>query len=158
MRIWDSVTLTTLKIIGLGSNANDLFANSVCCLAFSLTDNGQHLACVDEAGERTLSVWQWETQTKQGHTKCYGDSVFCLDWHPSEPNTLVTAGKQHLIIWTVDSNGMLHRKTGTFDQVVAEKPKYVLSVAFSIKTGEIFSGKLGIYKLLKLLNMVKIII
>lgn len=141
MRIWDSVTLVTLKTIGLGANVNDFFQNSVCCLAFSRTDNGQMLACVDESGERTLSVWHWETQTKQSHTKCYGDAVFCLEWHPSEPNMMVTAGKQHVMIWTVDSNGMLHRKTGTFEPTVAEKPKFVLSVAFSIQTGELFTGK-----------------
>jgi WD40 repeat protein len=137
------VSLATLKIIGLNS---DVFQNNICCLSFSRTDNGQHLAVVDEAGERNLSVWLWESQTKQASTKCYGDSVFCLEWHPTEANILITAGKQHLITWNVDAvTGMLTRRVGTFEGVVAEKPKYVLTLVFGGTTqtlGDLISGKL----------------
>lgn len=58
VRIWDAVTLNTLKVIGL--NGND-FNNSVCCLSFSKTDGGALLCCIDDANDKWLSVWQWKT-------------------------------------------------------------------------------------------------
>lgn len=129
----------TLKTLGLSHG--DLFQNSICCLSFSRTDNGEHLACVDEAGERILSVWRWETETRVAHAKSYGDAVLCLDWHPSEPSTLITAGKQHLIVWTFDTaSNQLSRKMATVEPVAAEKPKFVLSLVFNTHTGELISG------------------
>jgi WD40 repeat protein len=97
VRIWETVTLTTLKII-----TND-FQNAICCLAFSHANAGQQLAIVDDAAERTMSLWSWESGTKLAHAKCYGDAVLACEFHPTRKDTLVTCGKQHVIVWTLDT-------------------------------------------------------
>jgi echinoderm microtubule-associated protein-like 1/2 len=125
VRIWDAVTLNTLKVIGL---ANGDFNNAVCCLSFSKTDGGAMLCCVDDANDKWLSVWQWQSGTRVAATKCYGDLVFAAEFHPTQPNLMVTCGKQHIIFWHVDpASQHLVKRSGIFD---GDKPKYVLCVAF----------------------------
>jgi microtubule-associated protein-like 1/2 len=141
VRIWDSVNLNTLKIIGLNSNE---FQNSICCLSFSKVDGGAMLCCVDDASERWLSVWNWQNGTKIASTKCYGDLVFQADFHPTEKNLIVSCGKQHIFFWQLDA-ACLTKKSGIFDAAAhglsqkLEKPKYVLTLAFGLN-GEIISG------------------
>lgn len=156
VRIWNSVDLSTLKLIGLNSE----FQNSISCLSFSLFDGGEQLAIVDDANERYLSVWNWKQGHKLASTKCYGDAVLNCEYHPSEKNLIITSGKQHLIFWTLDLTCHLQRKSASFElspsstiiqnsdgSVVSlasnslrqEKPKYVLCIAFS-HNGEVVSG------------------
>lgn len=161
IRIWETVNLTTLKILGLSDND---FQNSICCLSFSKTDDGLHLAAVDDAGERTLSVWNWQNGTKIAHTKCYGDSVLVCEFHPTERNAIVTGGKQHLLFWSFNSlgttaNSALPKKSASFELTQSvvilnangsvanakpttprlDKPKYILSLGF-LPTGEPVTG------------------
>ena len=129
VRIWDAVTLNTLKVIGLANG--DLFNNAVCCLSFSKTDGGAMLCCVDDGNDKWLSVWQWESGARVAATKCYGDLVFAAEFHPIQPNLMVTCGKQHIIFWHVDPVSQhLVKRSGIFD--AADKPKYVLCVAFNV--------------------------
>ena len=54
VRIWNSSTLETLKVIGAG-----VFDRAVCCLSFSKVDNGALLCAVDEHNDHMMSIWEW---------------------------------------------------------------------------------------------------
>ncbi|CAH1391211.1 unnamed protein product [Nezara viridula] len=56
IRVWDSITLATLAVIGLG----EIHA-SVACLAFSKTDGGKYLCGIDDSNEHNISIWDWES-------------------------------------------------------------------------------------------------
>ncbi|VDM76730.1 unnamed protein product [Strongylus vulgaris] len=66
VRIWDSVTLSTLKILS-GSKA--MFEKAVSCLAFSAVDGGTFLACTDDSYQHTLSIWRWGNEAKAAEAK-----------------------------------------------------------------------------------------
>ncbi|KAH9383033.1 hypothetical protein HPB48_023708 [Haemaphysalis longicornis] len=55
VRIWDSVSLNTLHIIGVGD-----FERAVSCIAFSKMDGGSILCAVDDSSEHTISLWDWQ--------------------------------------------------------------------------------------------------
>uniref|UniRef100_A0A7N6B7K6 HELP domain-containing protein n=2 Tax=Anabas testudineus TaxID=64144 RepID=A0A7N6B7K6_ANATE len=52
VRIWDSVSLNTLHVIGMG-----VFDRAVTCVAFSKSNGGTFLCAVDDANDHILSVW-----------------------------------------------------------------------------------------------------
>ncbi|GAB1609644.1 echinoderm microtubule-associated protein-like 2 isoform X3 [Argonauta hians] len=133
IRIWESVRLTTLMVIGLGD-----FERAVCCLSFSKLDGGQHIVAVDEANEHVISVWDIskEKAHKVTETKSSTETVLSAEFHPSEKNTVVTCGKSHISFWTLES-GALTKKMGIFDK--HEKPKYILCLAFA-DNGDVLSG------------------
>ncbi|CAI9730038.1 echinoderm microtubule-associated protein-like 2 isoform X10 [Octopus vulgaris] len=133
IRIWESVRLTTLMVIGIGD-----FERAVCCLSFSKLDGGQHLVAVDEANEHVISVWDIskEKAHKVTETKSSTETVLSAEFHPSEKNTIVTCGKSHISFWTLES-GALTKKMGIFDK--HEKPKYILCLAFA-DNGDVLSG------------------
>ena len=64
VRVWDSVSLNTLHVLGSGE-----LERGVSCIAFSQLDGGALLACVDEGQERTLSVWEWQKGVKVTENK-----------------------------------------------------------------------------------------
>ncbi len=175
VRIWDSKTLQTLKIIGLNTNAPNPkyveFINSICCLAFSKLAEGAYLAAVDEGNERVLSVWNWQQGQKLCSAKCYSDLVFGVEFHPLDKNVLVTCGKQHVAFWNfVPESQQLTKRMGIFERATTteitnsyfpdsqdqqtdsaskipltieslnSKPKFVLSISFNTKTGEVITG------------------
>ncbi|CAH1792966.1 unnamed protein product [Owenia fusiformis] len=134
IRIWDSVSLTTSHVIGIGE-----FDRAVCCVAFSKADGGQLLCAVDEANEHVLSVWDWqkgERGQKITETKSSMDPVLAAEFHPYERNQIITCGKGHLSYWTLDGVA-LTKKMGVFDR--NEKPKYVLCLGFS-ESGDLITG------------------
>ncbi|KAI2591771.1 EMAP like 2, partial [Homo sapiens] len=59
VRIWDSVSLSTLHVLGLG-----VFDRAVCCVGFSKSNGGNLLCAVDESNDHMLSVWDWAKETK----------------------------------------------------------------------------------------------
>ncbi|EYB97541.1 hypothetical protein Y032_0140g2199 [Ancylostoma ceylanicum] len=144
VRIWDSVTLSTLKILS-GSKA--MFEKAVSCLAFSATDGGNLLACVDDSYQHTLSIWKWANEAKVAEAKGANDQVFCIGWHPSVKNLLVTCGRGHFSFWVLDlKRETLTRNSAIFEVVShptsyrgRDKPKTVLSMCFS-DTGEVITG------------------
>jgi microtubule-associated protein-like 1/2 len=155
VRIWDSINLTTLKVIGLDSSNNE-FQNSISCLSFSICDSGRYLAIVDDGNDRWLSVWDWNKSDKIVSQKSYGDMVFCVEWHPIDRQMLITCGKQHVHFWIVDfdtrhlakRNALFELNTQT-DVILAhsdpkvnnkyEKPKYCLALVCNLK-GDIIVG------------------
>uniref|UniRef100_A0A3P8TEM5 EMAP like 4 n=1 Tax=Amphiprion percula TaxID=161767 RepID=A0A3P8TEM5_AMPPE len=133
VRIWDSVSLSTLQIIGLGT-----FERGVGSLAFS-KDSGQHLSVIDDCNDHMLTVWDWQKKSKIAEIKTTNEVVLAVEFHPIDPNTIVTCGKSHIFFWTW-SGTSLARKQGIFGKY--EKPKFVQCLAF-LSTGDILTGDSG---------------
>jgi len=135
VRIWNSVSLQTLHILGVGD-----FERPICCLSFSKADGGNLLVIVDDV-EHNISVWDW-ARGERGHkiteTKCSTDTVVAAEFHPLEGKTIITVGKGFVNFWQLDPTSFtLSRKTGIFD--TRDKPKYVTCLAFS-STGDVITG------------------
>lgn len=46
--------------------------------------------------------------------QCSNESVFAVDFHPTDSNIIVTCGKSHLYFWHLEK-GMLVKKQGLFE-------------------------------------------
>ncbi|XP_063048364.1 echinoderm microtubule-associated protein-like 4 isoform X2 [Engraulis encrasicolus] len=134
VRVWDSVSLTTLQVIGMG-----VFERGVGSLAFSKADSGTHLSVIDDSNEHMLTVWDWQKKSRIAEIKTTNEVVLGVEFHPTEPNTIVTCGKSHIFFWTW-SGTSLARKQGIFGKY--EKPKFVQCLAF-LSNGEILTGDSG---------------
>jgi echinoderm microtubule-associated protein-like 1/2 len=62
IRVWDSVSLNTLHVIG----GNSEFDRGFSCLAFSKMDGGSLLVAIDEAQDHILTVWDWQKAGTRG--------------------------------------------------------------------------------------------
>ncbi|XP_014665627.1 PREDICTED: echinoderm microtubule-associated protein-like 1 [Priapulus caudatus] len=137
VRVWDTVTLHTLHVIGIG-----LFERGIACLAFSKEGHGgQHLCIVDEAPEHNLSIWEWsrgDKGTKITESKSGLEQVVAVEFHPVDIGTIVSCGRGHISIWHLDGGGALTRKLGVFD-TKQEKAKFMLCLALT-ETGDCWSG------------------
>ncbi|XP_033102726.1 77 kDa echinoderm microtubule-associated protein-like isoform X3 [Anneissia japonica] len=131
VRVWDSVTLNTLHVIGLGT-----FDRAVCCVGFSKFDGGNTLVAVDEANDHCMSVWDWSREKKLCESKTIQEPVLAAEFHPLSSNQIITCGKSHIYFWTMD-DGKLTKKSGIFEK--HDKPKYVLCIAFA-DNGDVISG------------------
>ncbi|GAA6231343.1 echinoderm microtubule-associated protein-like 4 isoform X4 [Lates japonicus] len=134
VRIWDSVSLSTLQVVGLGT-----FERGVGSLAFSKADSGQHLSVIDDCNDHMLTVWDWQKKSKIAEIKTTNEVVLAVEFHPTDPNTIVTCGKSHIFFWTWTGTS-LARKQGIFGKY--EKPKFVQCLAF-LSTGDILTGDSG---------------
>uniref|UniRef100_A0AAR2J4W0 Echinoderm microtubule-associated protein-like 4 n=1 Tax=Pygocentrus nattereri TaxID=42514 RepID=A0AAR2J4W0_PYGNA len=134
VRVWDSVTLNTLQVIGLGT-----FERGVGSLAFSKADSGTHLSVIDDSNEHMLTVWDWQKKSKIAEIKTTNEVVLAVEFHPTDANTIVTCGKSHIFFWTWSGNS-LARKQGIFGKY--EKPKFVQCLAF-LNNGDILTGDSG---------------
>ncbi|XP_051251603.1 echinoderm microtubule-associated protein-like 4 isoform X2 [Dicentrarchus labrax] len=134
VRIWDSVSLSTLQVVGLGT-----FERGVGSLAFSKADSGQHLSVIDDCNDHMLTVWDWQKKSKIAEIKTTNEVVLAVEFHPTDPNTIVTCGKSHIFFWTWTGNS-LARKQGIFGKY--EKPKFIQCLAF-LSTGDILTGDSG---------------
>ncbi|XP_031719367.1 echinoderm microtubule-associated protein-like 2 isoform X2 [Anarrhichthys ocellatus] len=131
VRVWDSVSLNTLHVIGMG-----VFDRAVSCVAFSKSNGGTFLCAVDDANDHMLSVWNWQKEKQLADVKCSNDSVLAAVFHPMDANLIVTCGKSHINFWTIEGNTLTKRQ-GVFEK--HEKPKYVLCVAFA-ENGDAITG------------------
>ncbi|KAI3367703.1 hypothetical protein L3Q82_026543 [Scortum barcoo] len=131
VRVWDSVSLNTLHVLGTG-----FFDRALVCLAFSKSNGGNTLCVVDDSNDHVLSVWDWQREDRLAEVKCSNDSVFAADFHPTDSNIIVTCGKSHLYFWNLEK-GMLVKKQGLFEK--QEKPKFVLCVTFA-ENGDTITG------------------
>ncbi|XP_005724012.1 echinoderm microtubule-associated protein-like 1 isoform X7 [Pundamilia nyererei] len=131
VRVWDSVSLNTLHVLGTG-----FFDRALVCLAFSKSNGGNTLCVVDDSNDHVLSVWDWQKEDRLAEVKCSNESVFAADFHPTDSNIVVTCGKSHLYFWNLEK-GMLVKKQGLFEK--QEKPKFVLCVTFA-ENGDAITG------------------
>ncbi|XP_060943551.1 echinoderm microtubule-associated protein-like 4 [Limanda limanda] len=134
VRVWDSVSLSTLQVVGLGT-----FERGVGSLAFSKADSGQHLSVIDDCNDHMLTVWDWQRKSKIAEIKTTTEVVLSVEFHPTDPNTIVTCGKSHIFFWTW-SGTSLARKQGIFGKY--EKPKFIQCLSF-LRTGDILTGDSG---------------
>ncbi|KAJ8248330.1 hypothetical protein GJAV_G00240860 [Gymnothorax javanicus] len=134
VRVWDSVSLSTLQVIGLGT-----FERGVGSLCFSKADTGTHLGVIDDSNEHMLTVWDWQKKSKIAEIKTTNEVVLGVEFHPTDANTIVTCGKSHVFFWTW-SGTSLARKQGIFGKY--EKPKFVQCLAF-LSNGDILTGDSG---------------
>ncbi|XP_032355366.1 echinoderm microtubule-associated protein-like 1 isoform X5 [Etheostoma spectabile] len=131
VRVWDSVSLNTLHVLGTG-----FFDRALVCLAFSKSNGGNTLCVVDDSNDHILSVWDWQREDRLAEVKCSNESVFAADFHPTDCNIVVTCGKSHLYFWNLEK-GVLVKKQGLFEK--QEKPKFVLCVTFA-ENGDAITG------------------
>ncbi|XP_077467311.1 echinoderm microtubule-associated protein-like 2 isoform X1 [Stigmatopora argus] len=131
VRVWDSVSLNTLHVLGMGS-----FERAVTCVSFSKSNGGSFLCAVDDANDHILSVWNWQKEKRLADVKCSNDSVLGAAFHPMDAELIVTCGKSHINFWSLEGN-TLSKKQGLFEK--HEKPKYVLCVAFA-ENGDAITG------------------
>ncbi|XP_076604234.1 echinoderm microtubule-associated protein-like 1 isoform X8 [Chaetodon auriga] len=131
VRVWDSVSLNTLHVLGTG-----FFDRALVCLAFSKSNGGNTLCVVDDSNDHMLSVWDWQREDRLAEVKCSNESVFAADFHPTDCNIIVTCGKSHLYFWNLEK-GVLVKKQGLFEK--QEKPKFVLCVTFA-ENGDAITG------------------
>jgi len=124
VRIWDSKTLETLHVIGIG-----YFERALCCLAFSIKDGGIMLIAIDEANEHVISLWDWEKNSRYSDNKGSNDAVLGLVFNPYNTNTFVSYGRSHIAFWTITENMKIVKKMGIFEK--HGKPKFVLSAAYT---------------------------
>uniref|UniRef100_A0A665TIM9 EMAP like 2 n=1 Tax=Echeneis naucrates TaxID=173247 RepID=A0A665TIM9_ECHNA len=110
VRVWDSVSLNTLHVIGMG-----VFDRAVTCVAFSKSNGGAFLCAVDDANDHILSVWNWQKEKQMADVKCSNDSVLAAVFHPMDPNLIVTCGKSHINFWTMEGN-TLSKRQGLFEK------------------------------------------
>ncbi|KAI4463398.1 wd-40 repeat protein [Holotrichia oblita] len=130
IRIWDSKTLETKTILDGG------FINAVGCLSFSKSDDGSLLVAVDDSNDHTISVWEWEKNSKITETRCSTEAIVAAEFHPQNENFIVTCGKSHVGFWHLE-DGTLKKKMGIFGS--HDKPKYVNCLAF-LPSGEAITG------------------
>ncbi|KAM6973682.1 echinoderm microtubule-associated protein-like 1 isoform 6-T6 [Aplochiton taeniatus] len=131
VRVWDSVSLNTLHVLGTG-----FFDRALVCLAFSKSNGGNTLCVVDDSNDHVLSVWDWQREDRLAEVKCSNESVFATDFHPTDSNIIVTCGKSHLYFWTLERSTLV-KKQGLFEK--QEKPKFVLCATFS-ENGDTITG------------------
>ncbi|XP_039992654.1 echinoderm microtubule-associated protein-like 1 isoform X8 [Xiphias gladius] len=131
VRVWDSVSLNTLHVLGVG-----FFDRALVCLSFSKSNGGNTLCVVDDSNDHVLSIWDWQRVDRLAEVKCSNESVFAADFHPTDSNIVVTCGKSHLYFWNLEK-GMLLKKQGLFEK--QEKPKFVLCVTFA-ENGDAITG------------------
>ena len=114
VRIWDSVSLNTLHILG---QQNGEFDRGISCITFSKLDGGNLLCVVDESNDHLLSLWEWH-KGMNGHkiseAKSTCDPVLAAEFHPIEKNLLITIGKGHIHFWDIEG-GSLAKKIGSFE-------------------------------------------
>ncbi|XP_037675866.1 echinoderm microtubule-associated protein-like 2 isoform X2 [Choloepus didactylus] len=134
VRIWDSVSLSTLHVLGLG-----VFDRAVCCVGFSKSNGGNLLCAVDDSNDHVLSVWDWAKEAKVVDCKCSNEAVLVATFHPMDPTVLITCGKSHIYFWSLEG-GSLSKRQGLFEK--HEKPKYVLCVTF-LEGGDVVTGDSG---------------
>nr|KAF6272648.1 EMAP like 2 [Myotis myotis] len=134
VRVWDSVSLSTLHVLGLG-----VFDRAVCCVGFSKSNGGNLLCAVDESNDHVLSVWDWTKEAKVVDSKCSNDAVLVATFHPTDPTVIITCGKSHIYFWSLEG-GSLSKRQGLFEK--HEKPKYVLCVTF-LEGGDVVTGDSG---------------
>ena len=145
----------------------ELFINGpilqVAALAFSIRagEGGSKLAIVDGADQPNISIWtKFEKKQIQPvlltSSTASSDRVLSVRFYEKRHNILVTCGKSHLNIWSIEGD-ILMRRQGLFTKKI-EKPKYVICVAFA-NSGEIISGdtegNLMVWRSVKVVRVLK---
>ncbi|XP_078576203.1 uncharacterized protein LOC144861944 isoform X3 [Branchiostoma floridae x Branchiostoma japonicum] len=133
IRIWDSRTLQTQKVLGTGA-----LENAVIALTFSGTLD--RLAAIDSSEGHMMSVWDIKSGRKLTEARVDTEVVCQVGFSPRSPDTIVTAGKEHLVWWE------LGVETGTLQEVARanydqryNKAKYIICFVHN-ERGDLITG------------------
>ncbi|XP_019622642.1 PREDICTED: echinoderm microtubule-associated protein-like 2 [Branchiostoma belcheri] len=133
IRIWDSRTLQTQKVLGTGA-----LEKAVIALAFSGTLD--RLAAIDSSEGHMMSVWDIKSGKKLTEAQVGTEVVCQVGFSPRSPDTVVTAGKEHLVWWE------LGVETGTLQEVARanydqryNKAKYIICFLHNDR-GDLITG------------------
>ena len=131
VRVWDTSTMETLIVLGLGECEKGI--NSV---AFSVLNKGEYLAAVDNSKEHILSVWDWTNNELTARVVTNVNRINGLAFHPFDNNLIITYGTGHLCFWS-------RKKDSFFERVdVADKDTHGLNyhcLAF-LESGDLVVG------------------
>uniref|UniRef100_A0A8C2D7P3 EMAP like 1 n=1 Tax=Cyprinus carpio TaxID=7962 RepID=A0A8C2D7P3_CYPCA len=119
VRVWDSVSLNTLHILGTG-----FFDRALVCLSFSKSNGGSWLCVVDDSSDHILSVWDWQREERLAEVKV----SFDVSKHFTDS----------VVVDYMKNMSSLYFSYLYFLQK-QEKPKFVLSVTFS-ENGDAITG------------------
>ncbi|XP_035670430.1 echinoderm microtubule-associated protein-like 2 isoform X5 [Branchiostoma floridae] len=133
IRIWDSRTLQTQKVLGTGA-----LENAVIALTFSGTLD--RLVAIDSSEGHMMSVWDIKSGRKLTEARVDTEVVCQAGFSPRSPDTIVTAGKEHLVWWE------LGVETGTLQEVARanydqryNKAKYIICFVHN-ERGDLITG------------------
>uniref|UniRef100_A0A286XTP8 EMAP like 2 n=1 Tax=Cavia porcellus TaxID=10141 RepID=A0A286XTP8_CAVPO len=109
VRIWDSVSLSTLHVLGLG-----MFDRAVCCVGFSKSNGGNLLCAVDESNDHMLSVWDWAKEAKVVDSK---DPACSAGFHPSGSVLAVGTVTGRWLLLDTETNDLVAIHTDGNEQI-----------------------------------------
>ncbi|KAF2986272.1 hypothetical protein EK904_009801 [Melospiza melodia maxima] len=111
VRVWDSVTLNTLHVIGMG-----FFDRAVTCIAFSKSNGGSSLCSVDDSNDHVLSVWDWQKEEKLADVKKQEKPKFVLCVTFSENGDTITGDSSgNILVWGKGTNRISHAVQGAHE-------------------------------------------
>ena len=134
IRLWDLETLETLSVLGFGD-----YELGVAAVAFSSSsiDDELLIAGIDKASEHIMSVWEWDSGSKNhkllGRVASHQELIFGVVFHPLDNHLLISYGRNHLTFWN-------RRKDGFFERSdVVDDTRDVSCVAF-LESGDLVAG------------------
>ncbi|ELK28077.1 Echinoderm microtubule-associated protein-like 1, partial [Myotis davidii] len=111
VRIWDSVTLNTLHVIGTG-----FFDRAVTCIAFSKSNGGSNLCAVDDSNDHVLSVWDWQREERLADVKKQEKPKFVLCVTFSENGDTITGDSSgNILVWGKGTNRISYAIQGAHE-------------------------------------------
>ncbi|TKC50798.1 hypothetical protein EI555_017319 [Monodon monoceros] len=111
VRIWDSVTLNTLHVIGIG-----FFDRAVTCIAFSKSNGGSNLCAVDDSNDHVLSVWDWQKEERLADVKKQEKPKFVLCVTFSENGDTITGDSSgNILVWGKGTNRISYAVQGAHE-------------------------------------------
>uniref|UniRef100_A0A8C9S631 EMAP like 1 n=1 Tax=Scleropages formosus TaxID=113540 RepID=A0A8C9S631_SCLFO len=111
VRVWDSVSLNTLHILGTG-----FFDRALACLAFSKSNGGSTLCVVDDSNDHVLSVWDWQREEKLADVKKQEKPKFVLCVTFSENGDTITGDSSgNILVWGKGTNRISYAIQGAHE-------------------------------------------
>ncbi|KAL4221535.1 Echinoderm microtubule-associated protein-like 1 [Mactra antiquata] len=144
IRIWDTGSLSTYSVIGLG-----VFFGGIISIGFCKDGIGNFMCVLDGSEKHVLSVWEWQTERVVARTTTSSDAVHCACFYPDGANNslLITYGAKHIFFWKIfydiarkkEAKILRDRQSGIFELQKDEVPKSVNCLTF-LPTGDVISG------------------
>uniref|UniRef100_A0A8D0H1R4 EMAP like 2 n=1 Tax=Sphenodon punctatus TaxID=8508 RepID=A0A8D0H1R4_SPHPU len=111
VRVWDSVSLNTLHVLGPGP-----FDRAVSCVGFLKSNGGGLLCAVDDSNDHVLSVWDWQKEQKVADVKKHEKPKYVLCVAFTENGDTVTGDSGgNLYIWGKGGNRISHAVPGAHE-------------------------------------------
>ena len=131
VRVWDTSSMDTLTVLGLGE-----CENGINCINFSILNKGEYITAVDDSKEHILSVWEWANNDLTARVVTNVNKINGVSFHPFDNNLIITYGTSHLCFWSKKQDSFFERVD------VAEKDSHNLtyqSLAF-LESGDLVVG------------------